>query len=254
MAPQEEELLPENTAGYKLSQPKQTLAEYNKMGKSIERSLQCWLLLALERTLRRTRRDHMQARASAVVLQIRDLEHPALARPDSSHPDSGKTPTRLLSGCQTHQDSNPMLGGIVTQPELRVSQGTYLGRVHSVLPQALVFFHLSQLQPSPSPIFRSSLASILHLYPANPTTRSRSFTSRVSFSSYARSLSSIVLFRLPIPLSHRTYQHRSPSLSDHRYNRLPEVNFERQDVFKPQGHVSGARSGAVPSEGCRFFD
>jgi Rho GDP-dissociation inhibitor len=43
MAPQEEDLLPENTAGYKLSQPKQTLEEYQKMGKSHERSLHCWL-------------------------------------------------------------------------------------------------------------------------------------------------------------------------------------------------------------------
>jgi hypothetical protein len=33
MAPQEEELQPENTSGYKLSQPKQSLAEYQKMGK-----------------------------------------------------------------------------------------------------------------------------------------------------------------------------------------------------------------------------
>lgn len=39
MAPHEEDLLPENTAGYKLSQPKQTLAEYNKMGKFIEKKL-----------------------------------------------------------------------------------------------------------------------------------------------------------------------------------------------------------------------
>jgi hypothetical protein len=34
MAPQEEDLLPENTSGYKLSQPKHSLAEYQKMGKS----------------------------------------------------------------------------------------------------------------------------------------------------------------------------------------------------------------------------
>ena len=33
MAPQEDELLPENATGYKLSQPKQSLAEYQKMGK-----------------------------------------------------------------------------------------------------------------------------------------------------------------------------------------------------------------------------
>lgn len=33
MAPQEEDLLPENTSGYKLSQPKHSLAEYQKMGK-----------------------------------------------------------------------------------------------------------------------------------------------------------------------------------------------------------------------------
>ena len=39
MAPQEEDLLPENTSGYKLSQPKHSLAEYQKMGKFNERSL-----------------------------------------------------------------------------------------------------------------------------------------------------------------------------------------------------------------------
>jgi Rho GDP-dissociation inhibitor len=33
MAPHDEELLPEDTAGYKLSQPKQTLEQYQKMGK-----------------------------------------------------------------------------------------------------------------------------------------------------------------------------------------------------------------------------
>lgn len=32
MAPQDDDLLPENTSGYKLSQPKQSLAEYQKMG------------------------------------------------------------------------------------------------------------------------------------------------------------------------------------------------------------------------------
>jgi Rho GDP-dissociation inhibitor len=37
MAPQEDELLPENATGYKLSQPKQSLADYQKMGKSNER-------------------------------------------------------------------------------------------------------------------------------------------------------------------------------------------------------------------------
>lgn len=36
MAPNDEELLPENTSGYKLSQPKQSLAEYQKMGKCYE--------------------------------------------------------------------------------------------------------------------------------------------------------------------------------------------------------------------------
>jgi Rho GDP-dissociation inhibitor len=36
MAPQEDELLPENTSGYKLSQPKQSLAEYNKMDENDE--------------------------------------------------------------------------------------------------------------------------------------------------------------------------------------------------------------------------
>jgi Rho GDP-dissociation inhibitor len=36
MAPQEEELLPENTSGYKLSQPKQSLAEYQKMDEGDE--------------------------------------------------------------------------------------------------------------------------------------------------------------------------------------------------------------------------
>jgi Rho GDP-dissociation inhibitor len=41
MAPTEEELLPENTSGYKLSQPKHSLAEYNKMGKFNGRSLRC---------------------------------------------------------------------------------------------------------------------------------------------------------------------------------------------------------------------
>lgn len=43
MAPQEDELLPENATGYKLSQPKQSLAEYQKMGKSGERS---WLSIS----------------------------------------------------------------------------------------------------------------------------------------------------------------------------------------------------------------
>lgn len=33
MAPHDDDLLPENTSGYKLSQPKQSLAEYQKMGK-----------------------------------------------------------------------------------------------------------------------------------------------------------------------------------------------------------------------------
>jgi hypothetical protein len=33
MAPADDELLPENTSGYKLSQPKQSLADYQKMGK-----------------------------------------------------------------------------------------------------------------------------------------------------------------------------------------------------------------------------
>ncbi|KAK3307286.1 uncharacterized protein B0T15DRAFT_492769 [Chaetomium strumarium] len=32
MAPQDDDLLPENTSGYKLSQPKHSLAEYQKMG------------------------------------------------------------------------------------------------------------------------------------------------------------------------------------------------------------------------------
>ena len=34
MVSHEEELLPENTSGYKISQPKQTLAAYQQMGKS----------------------------------------------------------------------------------------------------------------------------------------------------------------------------------------------------------------------------
>lgn len=40
MAPNDDhDLLPENTAGYKLSQPKQTLEEYQKMGKSSDGKL-----------------------------------------------------------------------------------------------------------------------------------------------------------------------------------------------------------------------
>ena len=34
MASHEEELMPENTSGYKISQPKQSLATYQNMGKS----------------------------------------------------------------------------------------------------------------------------------------------------------------------------------------------------------------------------
>jgi Rho GDP-dissociation inhibitor len=34
MASHEEELMPENTSGYKISQPKQSLAAYQNMGKS----------------------------------------------------------------------------------------------------------------------------------------------------------------------------------------------------------------------------
>ena len=37
MASQDTDLLPENTSGYKLSQPKQTLEQYQNMGKSDER-------------------------------------------------------------------------------------------------------------------------------------------------------------------------------------------------------------------------
>lgn len=39
MAPQDDELVPENTSGYKLSQPKHTLEEYQKMGESTKQSL-----------------------------------------------------------------------------------------------------------------------------------------------------------------------------------------------------------------------
>jgi hypothetical protein len=49
MAPHEDDLTPENTSGYKLSQPKQSLAEYQKMGKSNRRSFEfcvvCFLCL-----------------------------------------------------------------------------------------------------------------------------------------------------------------------------------------------------------------
>ena len=34
MASHEEDLMPENTSGYKISQPKQSLATYQQMGKS----------------------------------------------------------------------------------------------------------------------------------------------------------------------------------------------------------------------------
>jgi Rho GDP-dissociation inhibitor len=34
MASHDEELMPENTSGYKISQPKQSLADYQKMGMS----------------------------------------------------------------------------------------------------------------------------------------------------------------------------------------------------------------------------
>lgn len=49
MAPQDDDLLPENTSGYKLSQPKQSLAEYQKMGKSYETTWRCWLALVFGR-------------------------------------------------------------------------------------------------------------------------------------------------------------------------------------------------------------
>lgn len=47
MTSQDDDLMPETTSGYKLSQPKQSLAEYEKMGKSFLREAKLTLLAPL---------------------------------------------------------------------------------------------------------------------------------------------------------------------------------------------------------------
>lgn len=47
MAPHDEDLLPENTSGYKLSQPKHSLAEYEKMGESNVRNYVLLVVFAI---------------------------------------------------------------------------------------------------------------------------------------------------------------------------------------------------------------